>query len=85
MGAVIAYDPGARGPGAIAKLVWCASQSLLEAARMGEPGATERNGRWLHALREDARCSPALARIIDGSLTAAASRLSAPAPTGDRP
>lgn len=77
MGALITYRPGGTGPGAIAKLVWASSQSLLEAAAQGRRDTASRLGMWLLNTRQEESCSPALARTIDHALEAARRRLDA--------
>lgn len=73
--ALVTFSPGGTGPGAIAKLVWASSQSILEAAAQGHREAAGRLGIWLANTREDPRCTPALARTIDHALEAGAARL----------
>ncbi len=79
MGVVVTYDPSARGPGALAKITWGACQAVLEAANAGSAPTVERLSLWLQCLRAEPRATPALARIIDGTLAAATARLGQPA------
>ncbi|MEP9378429.1 hypothetical protein ABLE91_17060 [Aquabacter sp. CN5-332] len=81
MGALIAFSPSGRGPESITKLVWAASQGLLQATREGERDVAEKMGVWLANTREDARCTPALRRTIDRALEIALRRFGGTAPS----
>ena len=78
--ALITYSPGGSGAGAIAKVVWAASQALLEAARGGQREAAERIGLWLTNTRDDPRCTARVKRTIDRSMDIARARLGGTAP-----
>ncbi|MBB6308945.1 hypothetical protein [Xanthobacter tagetidis] len=78
--ALITYSPSGTGPGAIAKLVWAASQALLQAARDGQREAAEQIGMWLANTRPDPRCTPRVQRTIDRSLEIARARLGGAGP-----
>ena len=83
MGALIRYQPAGRGPGSIAKLVWEASQGLLAATRAGRRDLAERIGVWLANTREDPRCTPSMARVINSALGIALSRFGGIPPVFD--
>lgn len=68
---LITYRPGSAGPDALARLVWQSSTALLAAARAGRRDLAGSLGLWLDNTRRDPRCTPPLARVIDGSLCAA--------------
>lgn len=80
MAALLLYQPAGQGPGSIAKLVWEASQGLLAATRAGRRDLAERIGVWLANTREDPRCTPAMARIINSALGIALARFGGTAP-----
>lgn len=74
MATLLVYQPAGQGPGSIAKLVWEASQGLLAATRAGRRDLAEHIGVWLANTREDPRCTPAMARIINSALAIALAR-----------
>lgn len=89
MATLITYFPTS-GPESIARLVWGASQEMLQAARAGDRHSAANIGQWLVNTREDPRCRPALAKTITHSLEIAlqhcdgiaVSSTTPPAPTG---
>ncbi|MEW6256916.1 MAG: hypothetical protein AB1592_13255 [Pseudomonadota bacterium] len=80
MGALIIYQPAGPGPGSIAKLVWEGSQGILAATRAGRRDLAARIGVWLANTREDPRCTPAMARVINSALSIALARFGGAAP-----
>lgn len=75
MADIINFNPAGAGTGSIVKLVWSASQGLLEAARAGQRETAARLGIWLANTASDPRCTPRLAHFIDSRLATARQRL----------
>lgn len=80
MSTIIAYQPGGKGPGSIARIAWQASQGLLAATRAGRRDLAEKISVWMINTREDPRCTPALGRILDSALAIAFARFGGAGP-----
>lgn len=72
--------PGGTPLERIARLVWCASQELLHAARTGQRAQAGAIGAWLCATASAPACPARLARTIDRTMDIARTHLGGVAP-----
>lgn len=68
MAMLLALPPRSPALDTSAIIVWSASTALLAAVRAGDRRQAEEMGTLLVNTREDRRCTPARARVIDSTM-----------------